>query len=82
MEKRLVPASTAQFPGSFAPDLRRDDRKYCEDRTFSRVVYTYLTDSWDDISLWKSAVSSKPRCIGARQFSNLAHTTMDAYWNY
>jgi hypothetical protein len=52
-----VPASTAQFPGSFASDLRQDHRKYAEIRTFRSVSYTYFTDGWDEISVWKSAVS-------------------------
>jgi len=51
-----VPASTAQFPGSFASDLRQDHRKYAEDRTYRSIIYTYFTDGWEDTSLWKSAV--------------------------
>jgi len=57
MEKKLVPSKAAQFPGSFAPDLRQDYRKYSESRTWKTVLYTYFTDGWDDIGIWKSAVS-------------------------
>ncbi|TVY83573.1 Aquaporin-4, partial [Lachnellula suecica] len=55
MEKTLVPAPAAQFPGSFAAVLRQDHRKYAEIRTFRSIFHTYFLDGWDDISLWKSA---------------------------
>ncbi len=54
----LVPSQATQFPGSFAPDLRRDGRKYTESETLKRVVYNYLTDGWNDTTIWKSAVST------------------------
>ena len=58
MEKRLVPMGAVQFPGSFAPELRRDSREYVAKRNWENVVRSYFTDGWDDISIWKSAVST------------------------
>lgn len=55
---RLIPSQATQFPGSFAPDLRRDSRKYVQSAKWERVLFQYLTDGWDDINIWKSAVSS------------------------
>ena len=65
-----MPASTAQFPGSFASDLRQDHRKYAEIRTFRSIIYTYFTDQWDDISVWKSAVSTPPFEEGTSPLQN------------
>ena len=56
-EKRLVPSAATQFPGSFAPNLREDSRKSAPSRGWRSVLYSYITDAWDDISVWKSAVS-------------------------
>ena len=56
-EKKLVPNSATQFPGSFASEFRKDDRKYSEVRSWKNILYTYFTDGWNDISIWKSAVS-------------------------
>ncbi|PVH85187.1 aquaporin-like protein [Cadophora sp. DSE1049] len=52
---RLIPSQATQFPGSFAPDLRRDSRKYVKSTRWERVLFQYLTDGWDDINIWKSA---------------------------
>lgn len=60
MEKKLVPASATQFPGSFASELRRDHRKYSEDKSWSSTLHVYFRDGWDDISIWKSAVGLHP----------------------
>lgn len=57
MEKKLVPTGATQFPGSFAPDLRKDSRIYVEKRTWQNILRSYITDGWEDISIWKSAVS-------------------------
>ena len=56
-EKRLVPSAAAQFPGSFGAGFREDYRKSAPSRGWRNVLFTYLTDGWDDISVWKSAVS-------------------------
>ena len=58
MEKKLVPANATQFPGSFASGLRQDQRKQAETIHWRAVWRTYFTDGWNDISIWKSAVSS------------------------
>lgn len=55
-ETQLIPASCAQFPGSFAPDLRRDKRRVSKRGGLSDRVYVFLTDGWGDITVWKSAV--------------------------
>lgn len=52
----LVTIPGAQFPGSFAPDSRHELKKFRSRRTRSLAV-EYLTESWDDPSLWRSAVS-------------------------
>ncbi|KAK0109206.1 hypothetical protein ONS96_003029 [Cadophora gregata f. sp. sojae] len=52
---RLIPSQATQFPGSFAPDLRRDSRKYVKSARWEKVLFQYLTDGWDDINIWKSA---------------------------
>ena len=57
-EKKLVPAHAVHFPGSFAPDLREDHRRAPETRHWRSRVYTYFTDGWVEISIWKSAVSN------------------------
>ena len=57
---RLIPTQATQFPGSFAPDLRRDSRRYVKSTRWERTVFQYLTDGWDDINIWKSAVSRSP----------------------
>ncbi|TGO87531.1 hypothetical protein BPOR_0220g00090 [Botrytis porri] len=54
-ETRLIPASCAQFPGSFAPDSRKDKRKVPKRGGFSDRIYIFLTDGWGDVTVWKSA---------------------------
>jgi hypothetical protein len=53
----LVTSPAAQFLGSFAADLRQDHRKPAAKRDIKSIVQHYFTESWDDISIWKSAVS-------------------------
>lgn len=55
-ETQLIPASCAQFPGSFAPDSRRDKRRVSKRGGFSDRIYIFLTDGWGDITVWKSVV--------------------------
>jgi hypothetical protein len=55
-ETLLVPAAPAQFPGSFAPDLR-DDHRTVARTAGGKHIRVYFTDGWDDVQLWKSAVS-------------------------
>ncbi|CZS87915.1 hypothetical protein WAI453_000299 [Rhynchosporium graminicola] len=52
---RLIPSQATQFPGSFAPDLRRDTRKLAKSKKWEQVFYQYITDGWDDIGIWRSA---------------------------
>ncbi|KAI9647871.1 hypothetical protein NHQ30_004259 [Ciborinia camelliae] len=52
---QLIPASCAQFPGSFAPDSRKDRRKVSKRGGLSDRIYIFLTDGWSDVSVWKSA---------------------------
>lgn len=59
-ETRLIPASCAQFPGSFAPDSRKDKRKVSKRGGFRDRVYIFLTDGWSDVTIWKSAVCNLP----------------------
>ena len=58
--KSRVPAAAAQFPGSFAPDLRKDGRKPHDSRNWRDIVIAYFGYGWWDISIWKSAVSLPP----------------------
>ncbi|PQE04639.1 hypothetical protein CJF30_00004416 [Rutstroemia sp. NJR-2017a BBW] len=53
-ETLLVPAAPAQFPGSFAPDLR-DDHRTVARAAGGKHIQVYFTDGWDDVQLWKSA---------------------------
>ncbi|KAM3076731.1 hypothetical protein ACMFMG_007530 [Clarireedia jacksonii] len=55
-ETLLVPAAPAQFPGSFAPDLRDAHQAVARVAGWKRIR-VYFTDGWDDVQLWKSAVS-------------------------
>ncbi|PQE23365.1 hypothetical protein CJF32_00009426 [Rutstroemia sp. NJR-2017a WRK4] len=54
-ETLLVPAAPAQFPGSFAPDLR-DDHRTVSRGSGGKRIRVYFTDGWDDVQLWKSAI--------------------------
>ncbi|THV46661.1 hypothetical protein BGAL_0369g00080 [Botrytis galanthina] len=54
-EIQLIPASCAQFPGSFAPDLRKDKRKVSKSSGFSDRICIFFTDGWSDVTVWKSA---------------------------
>ncbi|PQE05696.1 hypothetical protein CJF31_00004422 [Rutstroemia sp. NJR-2017a BVV2] len=53
-ETLLVPVAPAQFPGSFAPDLRYDHRAVAR-AAGGKHTRAYFTDGWDDVQLWKSA---------------------------
>jgi hypothetical protein len=53
----LVTSPTAEFLGSFAADSRQDHRKPAAKRDIKSIVQHYFTEGWDDISIWKSAVS-------------------------
>jgi hypothetical protein len=53
----LVTSPGAQFLGSFASDLRQDHRRPAAKRDIKSIVQHYFTESWGDISIWKSAVS-------------------------
>ncbi|KAM3075009.1 hypothetical protein ACMFMF_005692 [Clarireedia jacksonii] len=53
-ETLLVPAAPAQFPGSFAPDLRDAHQAVARVAGWKRIR-VYFTDGWDDVQLWKSA---------------------------
>lgn len=55
-EIQLIPASCAQFPGSFAPDSRKDKRKVSKGSGFSDRICIFFTDGWSDVTVWKSAV--------------------------
>lgn len=54
----VVNSPSAQFPGSFAVDLRYDHRKPAGKRDIKSIVKHYFTEGWNDISIWKSAVST------------------------
>lgn len=54
----VVTSPAAQFLGSFAADLRQDHRKPAVKRDIKSIVQHYFTEGWDEISIWKSAVSS------------------------
>jgi hypothetical protein len=56
MEKKLVPTPATNFPGSFAAELRQDNRKYAEIRSLRSILQTYFTDGWNNVDIWKSAV--------------------------
>ena len=61
MEKSLrVPTPAAQFPGSFAADLREDYRQIPKNKGWKCRIQTYLTGGWNDVSVWKSAASFPP----------------------
>lgn len=59
MEKKLVPTPATNFPGSFAAELRQDNRKYAEIRSLRSILQTYFTDGWNNVDIWKSAVRSQ-----------------------
>ncbi|KAJ8067544.1 hypothetical protein OCU04_004885 [Sclerotinia nivalis] len=54
-ENQLTPASCAEFPGSFVPDLRKDKRKVVKRGGFRDRFYVFLTDGWSEVTIWKSA---------------------------
>jgi len=54
---KLVTSPGAQFLGSFAADSRQDKRKPAPRRDIKSIVKHYFTEGWDDINVWKSAVS-------------------------
>jgi hypothetical protein len=56
-EKKLVPSRAVHFPGSFAARLREDHRKLPDTRHWRSRLSSYFTDGWNEISIWKSAVS-------------------------
>ncbi|RAL61438.1 hypothetical protein DID88_009368 [Monilinia fructigena] len=60
-ETQLIPASCAQFPGSFAPDLRKDKRKVSKRGGLTDRIHVFLTDGWNDVTVWKSAFIE---CVG------------------
>ncbi|KAL2071729.1 hypothetical protein VTL71DRAFT_12964 [Oculimacula yallundae] len=60
---RLIPTQATQFPGSFAPDLRKDKRKPVKSTKWERVLCQYFTDGWDDVGIWKAAVSIPPMFV-------------------
>ncbi|TAQ90988.1 hypothetical protein B7494_g720 [Chlorociboria aeruginascens] len=75
-EKRLTPAPTTQFPGSFAPDLRTDHRKEATSKALRDRAWIYLIDGWTDVGIWKSAFIE---CIGTLSLcyvSATIHTTL------
>lgn len=75
MEKnKLVPMDATQFPGSFAPDLREDQRSYPKKRDWRSVLHCYFADGWDDISIWKSAVRLLPLNQPTYKFCKLTNT--------
>jgi hypothetical protein len=51
---RAVPTPTAHFLGSFAVDARQEKRRQLVKRN---AITQYLTEEWDDTSIWRSAVS-------------------------
>lgn len=65
-KQKLVPAQATQFPGSFASDLRNDHRKYVESRSWRAVLHSYFTDGWQDVGIYKSAVSIDRNVISCR----------------
>ena len=79
MEKKLVPASATQFPGSFASDLRQDHRKYADTRDWRNVLRTYFSDGWDDISIWKSAFVEFVGSTSLIYISAMIHTTIGSF---
>jgi hypothetical protein len=56
-KRQMIPASATQFPGSFGSQGRYETRKTPYHRKWRSIIYSYLTDGWNDISIWKSAVS-------------------------
>ena len=56
-DNKLVPNAATQFPGSFAPNLRNDGRKSAPSKGWRSILHCYFVDGWNDISVWKSAVS-------------------------
>lgn len=81
MEKKLVPTQATQFPGSFATGLRDDHRKYAESKAWGPVLYNYFTEGWDDIGIWKSAVSPNFAWPGRLPLSILLLTTFTSSSN-
>ncbi|KAH8591223.1 aquaporin-like protein [Bisporella sp. PMI_857] len=80
MEKHVrVPTAAAQFPGSFAPDLREDHRKPPENKSWRCVLTTYFGGGWSDINIWKSAfiefVGSACLCY----ISGMIHITIGTF---
>jgi len=75
----LIPSAPAQFPGSFASDLRHDKRKSSEARNWKSILYVYLTDGWDDISVWKSAFIEFVGTATMVYLSGLIHTTIGSF---
>jgi hypothetical protein len=63
IEEKLVPTTATQFPGSFAAGYREDHRKAPETKDWACILYTYFTDGWNDIGIWKSAVHASPSCL-------------------
>ncbi len=57
-QDRLVPAQATQFPGSFASEFRTDHRKLPQSNQWQAVLHTFFLEGWQDISVYKSAVST------------------------
>lgn len=52
-----MPSAATNFPGSFGTSFRDDHRKQAPKKGWRSIVLTYLTDGWEDVTVWKSAVS-------------------------
>lgn len=60
LEERLSPAQVANFAGSLVVnnlDIAPKAIVVRGDKGKAAVWATYFTDGWDDIGIWKSAVS-------------------------
>jgi hypothetical protein len=58
-QSQLVAAPPAAFPGSFAAKGRSAEGLFVKGMRGGRkrVLRLYLTHGWDDVTIWKSAVS-------------------------
>lgn len=72
----MVPTSAAQFPGSFASELRQDHRKYPRSTDWRSVLFIFFLEGWTDISTWKSAFIEFVGSTSLCYISAMAHTTI------
>ena len=54
--RQLVPNPAATFKGSFAPGNREEDRLLPSQVGTGELIRLYLTEGWNDASIYRSAV--------------------------